>query len=140
MKQKITKYLKQITALAAVFVFVLFAAPVNANTDTDADAAFWKTGGEGTSANVAVAVGLGTKTPIEVIVGVINVVLGFLGIIAVIIILLGGFKWMTAQGNEDKVEEARNLIIAGVIGLVIIMSAFGIAQFVIGQMKTTTGL
>ncbi|MFH0956085.1 MAG: hypothetical protein V1801_02650, partial [Candidatus Falkowbacteria bacterium] len=65
---------------------------------------------------------------------VINIILGFLGIVAVIIILLGGFKWMTAGGNEDKVGEAKKLITAGIIGLVIILAAFAIATFVLTQL------
>lgn len=65
---------------------------------------------------------------------IINVVLGFLGVIAVGIILLGGFKWMTGGGNEDKVGEAKKLLGAGVIGLVIILSAWAIATFVINEL------
>ena len=71
---------------------------------------------------------------------IINIILGFLGIIAVIIILAGGFKWMTAGGNEAKVGEARKMIIQGVIGLVIIFAAWAIAAFVVTQLKTATGI
>lgn len=67
---------------------------------------------------------------------IINIILGFLGVIAVIIILAGGFKWMTAGGNEDKVGEARKMIIQGVIGLVIIFAAWAIASFVVTQLST----
>jgi len=52
----------------------------------------------------------------ETIANIINLVLGFLGLIAVVIILIGGFKWMTAGGNEEKVGEAKKLLIAGLIG------------------------
>jgi len=72
----------------------------------------------------------------EIIASVINIVLGFLGIIAVLIILAGGFKWMTAAGNEDKVGEARSMITQGLIGLVIVFAAWAIASFVIGQLKS----
>lgn len=82
--------------------------------------------------------GLGERDPRAIVASVIRIILGFLGIVAVIIILLGGFKWMTAGGNEDKVAEARKLIISGVVGLVIIMAAFGIAQFVINSLMTAT--
>lgn len=68
----------------------------------------------------------------------IRVLLGFLGVIAVVIILLGGFKWMTAGGNDEKVTEAKNLIIAGIIGLAIILSAYAIASFVISSIITST--
>lgn len=82
---------------------------------------------------------LGSKGLIETITGIIRIGLSLLGIIAVVIILAGGFKWMTAGGNEEKVTEARKMIISGVIGLAIIMSAFAIAQFVIGSLAQQTG-
>lgn len=65
----------------------------------------------------------------ETLANAINIVIGFLGIIAVVIILIGGFTWMTSAGNEDKVGEAKKIITAGVIGLVIVLSAFAIANF-----------
>ena len=53
---------------------------------------------------------LGTNTLPETISIFINIILGFLGIVAFIIILLGGFKWMTSGGDEEKIGEARKLI------------------------------
>ena len=64
--------------------------------------------------------------------------LSLLGIIAVVIILAGGFKWMTAGGNEDKVGEARKMIFSGIIGLAIILSAWAIALFVLNQLNKAT--
>jgi len=75
------------------------------------------------------------KNPTVVVSSIINVVLSLLGITAVIIILLGGFKWMTAQGNSDKVTEAKDLIKNGIIGLVIIFFAYSIAKFVINNLS-----
>ena len=87
------------------------------------------------------ATGLGTGDLEDVAGQIIRAALGFLGIIAVVIILIGGFKWMTAGGNEDKVQEAKKLIIAGIIGLAIILSAYAIASFVIDQLVgATTGV
>lgn len=83
-------------------------------------------------------IGLGSQDPRLVIAKVINIILGFLGIIAVVIILIGGFKWMTGGGNEDKVGEAKKMIIAGVIGLVIVLSAWAIATFVVNNLVTIT--
>lgn len=70
---------------------------------------------------------------------IINVALGLLGVIAVVIILAGGFKWMTAGGNDEKVSEARKLIFSGIIGLAIILSAWAITTFVIGALSDATG-
>ncbi len=39
---------------------------------------------------------------------IINIALGFLGIVGVILIMYSGFKWMTAQGNEDEVTKAKS--------------------------------
>ena len=84
------------------------------------------------------ATGLGQADLKETIGSLIRVALGFLGVVAVVIILLGGFKWMVAGGNDEKVAEAKRLIIAGIIGLAIILSAFAITQFVISSIVTAT--
>ena len=79
------------------------------------------------------ATGLGQGDLTATIGQLIRVALGFLGVVAVVIILLGGFKWMTAGGGDEKVAEAKKLIIAGIIGLAIILSAYAIASFVISS-------
>ena len=86
----------------------------------------------------ATATGLTSTDIRETAANIINVALGLLGIIAVIIILVGGFKWMTAGGNEEKVGEAKKLISAGIIGLVIIITAYAIAAFVINALVSAT--
>ncbi|MCK4539814.1 hypothetical protein KAU09_01525 [Candidatus Parcubacteria bacterium] len=67
----------------------------------------------------------------DMAVTIIKYLITFLGIIAVAIILYGGFVWMTAAGNEDRVTKAKNIIIAGVIGLVIVIASYAIVNFVI---------
>ncbi|MBN1326021.1 hypothetical protein JW977_03535 [Candidatus Falkowbacteria bacterium] len=69
---------------------------------------------------------------------IINVAMGLLGVVAVVIILVGGFKWMTAMGNEENVKTAKKLIFQGVIGLVIILSAYAIANFVLTNIINAT--
>ena len=82
--------------------------------------------------------GLGVRDPRSTIATVIRAAMGFLGTIAIVIILLGGFKWMTAAGNDEKITEAKKLIASGVIGLVIILSAYAITTFVLNQLITAT--
>lgn len=89
--------------------------------------------------DMATEIGLGTEDIRTTISKIIRAFMGLLGIVAVVIILLGGFKWMTAGGNEEKVGEAKKLIISGIIGLVIIMSAYAIANFVVGAVVEGTG-
>ena len=81
---------------------------------------------------------LGSTDPRQTAARIINVALGFLGIIAVVIVLLGGFKYMISGGNEEKTTEAKNLIIAGIIGLAIILSAWAITSFVITRLLSAT--
>ena len=82
---------------------------------------------------------LGNQDLRETAANLINVLLGILGLIAVVIVLAGGFKWMTAGGNDEKVTEARKMIFSGIIGLAIIMSAWAISLFVINQLSSATG-
>ena len=81
---------------------------------------------------------LGTKALTETIASIINVAMGLLGMIVVLLILAGGFLWMTAGGDEAKVTKAKGLIFGGVIGLAIILSAYAIAQFVVGSLLSAT--
>jgi hypothetical protein len=62
---------------------------------------------------------------------IISTALSFLGVIFLILMIYGGFLWMTAKGNEQQVEKAKTLITAAVIGLIIVISAYAISYFVI---------
>tara|TARA_B100001964_G_scaffold178075_1_gene196358 strand:- start:124 stop:552 length:429 start_codon:yes stop_codon:yes gene_type:complete len=81
---------------------------------------------------------LGKKDFAATIADIINVALSLLGIVAVVIILIGGFKWMTSGGDETKVGDARKFIFAGVIGLAIIMSSWALATFVLTKLASAT--
>ena len=74
---------------------------------------------------------------------IINVVLSVLGIVAVVVIIVGGFTYMTSNGDATKITKAKNTILYGVIGLVIALLAFAIVNFVLksvfsGNTTTTT--
>lgn len=88
----------------------------------------------------ASSTGLGNRDVRTTISDIIKVALGLLGIVALVIILIAGFKWMTASGNEEKVGEAKKMMLQGVIGLAIVFAAYAIAQFVLTQLyQATTG-
>ena len=86
------------------------------------------------------ATGLGQKDIRVTIASIIKTAMGLLGIVAVVIILIGGFKWMTAGGSEDGAAEAKKWIFSGVIGLAIILSAYALATFIINSLVSATGL
>lgn len=76
------------------------------------------------------------KEDIRIIIAkIIRVFLGLLGIIAVSIIIYGGFIWMTARGDPKKIDQAKSILTSGVIGLVIILSSFAIVQFIFKSLK-----
>lgn len=80
--------------------------------------------------NLGGTFGLATTGLKDIVINVVNVLLGFLGIIAVSIIIYGGFIWMTSSGAVDRVDKAKKILINGVIGLAIILASFAIVQFV----------
>ncbi|OGH71838.1 MAG: hypothetical protein A2921_00850 [Candidatus Magasanikbacteria bacterium RIFCSPLOWO2_01_FULL_43_20b] len=82
--------------------------------------------------------GLGKQDVRTTISNIIRVALGLLGIVAVVIMLVGGFEWMTAGGDDEKVGTAKKRIFAGILGLAIILSAYAIARFVLEQLYTAT--
>lgn len=74
-------------------------------------------------------------TPIGVLAGqAIQAVLGLVGLIFFGLMVYGGFTWMTARGNDDKVEKARGIITTAVIGIVIIVSAYAITAFITNRL------
>ncbi|MBN1326016.1 hypothetical protein JW977_03510 [Candidatus Falkowbacteria bacterium] len=69
-------------------------------------------------------------SPQQIAAVLIRTALTILGIAAVILIIYGGFIYMTAQGKEDAVKKGKNIIYYAIIGLVIIISAYAITNFV----------
>jgi hypothetical protein len=81
---------------------------------------------------------LESADPRQIAARVINIFLGLLGVIAVGLIIYGGFIWMTSEGNEEKVSKAKNILKSAVIGLAIILSAWGIVLFIFGSLTDTS--
>ena len=61
---------------------------------------------------------------------IIKIALGLIGTIFLVLLVIAGFRYMTAGGNEDQVETSKKQIIQAVIGLAIIITAFSITVFV----------
>lgn len=79
------------------------------------------------------------ETDIPTIIGrIVNIVLGLMGLVAVVLIIVGGFQWMTSGGSEEKIKKAKGLMGAALIGLVIVVLAYAIANFVIDQLTNIT--
>jgi hypothetical protein len=81
----------------------------------------------------------GPKTVADLVINIVRVILTIVGLVFFILIVYGGFKWMTAAGNDQKVAEARKLIINAVIGLAIISAAYAISAFVAAALEPPAG-
>ena len=109
-----------VCAAAALFLFLSASPAVALAQDLDA---------------VGESAGFDTDTDLTTIIGrIIGVFLSVLGVIALVIIIYAGFLWMTAGGNPDQVDKAKKWMINGVIGLIIILSAYAIATFIMNAL------
>ncbi|MEA3449802.1 MAG: hypothetical protein U9Q85_02390 [Patescibacteria group bacterium] len=72
-----------------------------------------------------------TETSMAGMVGtVINAFLSILGVIFLVLTLFAGYSWMTAGGDEAKVDKAKNTIGRAIIGLIITVSSWAIYNFI----------
>jgi hypothetical protein len=62
---------------------------------------------------------------------IVNFFLTFLGLIAVVMIIYGGFLYVSAAGNQEKIESAKKIIMYAVIGIVVILLSFAIVNTVL---------
>lgn len=84
----------------------------------------------------------GTECVVTIIANVINIVLGFLGVVLLLIVMYAGFKWMTSDDKGDDVKKAKDMIKNAVAGLVVITVSYAFAAFVIqtlGSLGTEAG-
>lgn len=62
---------------------------------------------------------------------IINVVIGVLGVVAVAVVIYGGFLFLTAQGDPGKIKKGKDSITWGIIGLIIALLSWSIINFVL---------
>lgn len=115
-----------------LFVIILLTSVANLNlvnvAEADQTDAFVE--GAGLSTNIELA---------DIIASVITAFLSLLGIIFLILIIYGGYLWMTAGGNEEQVTKAMDIIKKAIIGLIIIVSAYAITYFVFSNLSAGGG-
>lgn len=61
----------------------------------------------------------------------LNVIFGFLGIVVIIMLVYGGFEWLTSMGSEDKVKKGRDTMLWAAAGAVAIAIAWTVASFIL---------
>ncbi len=116
----------------ALFFVAVFTVPVLAQVN---DNVMW--GGQGEE--VEAEIGLSSSDPRIIVAKIIRVVLGFLGILSIGLIMYAGFMISTSGGNEEKVQRGKQILGGAVIGLVIVLSSFAIASFILGRLSDISG-
>lgn len=127
--------LKQILITSLFIVFVPFSALLAAPQLGDITGNLDKTAGsEGAGYDIS------QNNLLATISNVIQIALSLLGVIFLVLIIYGGFLWMTAGGDNSKVDEAKKMITAAIVGLIIVVSAYAVSYFVINKLieKTLT--
>ena len=79
------------------------------------------------------------KPPAQIAALIIKSLLTLLGIIFVVLIIYGGYLYMTAQGKEDQIKKAKQTIIAASIGVGIIILSYAIASFILNAIIRSSG-
>ena len=108
--------------LIVIFSFTAVALPVLAADDY---------GLNKTAGTAGLTTGLAKKTVPEIIGSIIGIALSLIGLIFMILLVYGGFLWMTSYGDKTKVEKAKDLITSAVIGLIIVIGAYALSKFII---------
>ena len=68
---------------------------------------------------------------------VTNILLFLMGAVSVIMIIIGGFRYVTSQGDQTQMQSAKNTILYAVIGLIVAIAAYAIVSFVVTQFIET---
>lgn len=82
----------------------------------------------------------GGPIDLAVVIGnLIRYVLGLMGLILLVLIVYGGFLWMTSAGSEEKIKKAKGIITNAVVGLIIVLLAYAITWFVMTRLTGAMG-
>ncbi|MFH1412686.1 MAG: IPT/TIG domain-containing protein [bacterium] len=84
-------------------------------------------------------IGLGKEDPRVIVINIIRIALGLLGILAVVLMMYGGYIWMTASGDPEKVDKAKKILKNSIIGILIILACFAIVTYILSRLLYSTG-
>lgn len=123
--------------LAFSFLLNMFAVGVNAANLQDA----FSTANNSNLGTVAQGAGYDSSTDKDTaytfVSSVIQVALSLLGVIFLVLMIYGGYLWMTDRGNADQVEKAKKIIQAAIIGLIIVLASYAITYFVFENLQNS---
>ena len=74
---------------------------------------------------------LGNVTLQDIVGRIVKVLLTMSGSLALVMIIVGGLRWMTAQGEADKIKKAKGTLTWAIIGLIVAFSAYSLVDFIL---------
>lgn len=80
----------------------------------------------------------GTGSIRQLVLTIINFALGFLGLLAVLMVIYAGFLYVSSAGNQEKIDEAKKILMYAVVGIVIIMISFALVNTLLGGLGAGT--
>ena len=118
--------------LSFLTMFSIWLSPALVSASCDAPATTQEALQCGSSNSAGVPVSTAPSGTINsTVANVVNILSIFVGIVAVIVIVVGGFRYVTSNGKQESVQGAKNTIMYAVIGLIIAALAQVIARFVL---------
>ncbi|MFA6427221.1 MAG: hypothetical protein WCW16_02100 [Candidatus Magasanikbacteria bacterium] len=84
-------------------------------------------------------INLGSADLRTIVIRLINIALGFLGILLVLLIIYSGLLWMTSGGDEERTKKARRVLFNAIIGLIIILLSNSMVIFLLRSLGQATG-
>ena len=121
--------IKYIAIIAVSMLFMLSSGVAFAKTGKEACSGY-----ESNPNFQLVCRGGGESDMQDVVRNVLSAIFGFIGIIAAVMIIIGGVKYSTSAGDPGKVQSAKNTIMFSIIGLIVALSAFAITNFILGAL------
>lgn len=67
-----------------------------------------------------------------IVLTIVNFFLTFLGLLAVIMVIYGGFLYVSSAGNEENVNKAKKILLYAVLGIVVIIISFALVNTILG--------
>lgn len=139
MKSVIKKIMLAMTAMLVTggFAVAVTATPVAAQ-NTDVCKGVNLTDGDGTSSSCDEGGTDGQTTFSSIIKRIINIFSILVGAVSVIMIIIGGFRYIVSNGDSNGVTGAKNAILYAIVGLVIVLFAQVIVRFVLSNATAAT--
>lgn len=130
-----SKFLSAIAALSQVYL--LYPLTASATTATFEGGL---SGSQDSLEAVASGANITSSGDLPTLIGkVISAVLGVLGILFVVLIVYAGILYLTSQGEDTNTKKAKKLLTQATMGLIIVVAAYAISNFVLAALTTISG-